>query len=147
MKNESEIQINANALCVLKLVPNSKLVMVSYEQVDKQLDNDFEQLKLQFNLDYKDAKCILQYVKSHDKLKILLGKYDYCQILNKSYQGLKLDIGSIESKYPSNFLNHPTSEILKKKEDCCLICKRDYKPITLNKPTKFVRNRDCKKQF
>jgi hypothetical protein len=116
METENTIQINIDALCVLKFTPNSELVMVDYEPILRPLDNDFEQLKSQFSLDYKDAKSILSYVKNHYTLKILLEKYNYCGKLNDSYQGLYSDIAAIEAKYPSNFLNQTTKEELKKKE-------------------------------
>ena len=116
METENAIQINVDALCVLKFAPNSELVMVDYEPILRPLDNDFEQLKSQFSLEYKDAKSILSYVKNHYRLKILLEKYNYCSKLSDSYQGLYSDIAAIEAKFPSNFLNQTTKEELKKKE-------------------------------
>jgi hypothetical protein len=113
---ENEIQINVDALCVLKFASNSELVMVDYETIPRPLDSDFEQLKTQFSLEYKDAKSILSYVKNHFRLKILLEKYDYCGKLNGSFQGINSDISAIESKYQSNFPNIAANEEVKKIE-------------------------------
>jgi hypothetical protein len=116
MEAENIIQINVDAICVLKFAPNSELIMVDYEKIPRPLDREFEQLKSQFNLDHKDAKSILTYVKNHFKLKILLERYNYCRHFDGSYQGLYSNIPAIEAKYPSNFPNQTTKEELKKKE-------------------------------
>lgn len=121
METENVIQINVDALCVLKFAPNSELVMVDYEPILRPLDSEFEQLKSQFSLDYKDAKSILSYVKNHYRLKILLKKYNYCGRLSDPFQGLYSDIAAIEAKYPSKFLNKKKKEELKKKEKEALL--------------------------
>jgi hypothetical protein len=116
MVDENIIKVNYDAICVLKFAPNSKLVMVDYETIQRPLDNDFNHLKSLINLDTNDAKSILIYVKNHHKLKILLEKYDYCRTFNDSYQGLFSDLPTIEAAYPSNFPYQSTREELKKLE-------------------------------
>lgn len=116
MDIENIINVNVDALCVLKFAPNSNLTMVDYEPISRPLDPDFEQLKLKFSLEYNDAKSILSYVKNHYKLKVLLENYNYCSILYGSFQGFYSDIPTIEAKYQSNFPDYSTKDKLRRKE-------------------------------
>lgn len=116
METEDQIRVNIDALCILKFNPNSTLVIVDYETIVRPLDNEFEQLKMLFISDSNNARGILNYVKANNKLKVLLEKYNYCGKLSEAYQGLYLDMGTIEAKYQSNFENRENRVELIKKE-------------------------------
>jgi hypothetical protein len=112
----NENRINVDVICLLRFSPNSGLVFVDYEKIQRPLDKDFELLKAQFLISNKDAKSILIYVKEHPKLKVLLGTYDYCSKLNGTNQGINGDLKAVEAKYPSVFKDYKTKDELKKSE-------------------------------
>ncbi|MEI6881985.1 MAG: hypothetical protein WCK82_11735 [Bacteroidota bacterium] len=110
------MKINIDAIYILRFDEKTNLTILDYEKIERPLDNDFEQLESQFNIEHMDAKKIISFVKNHSKLKILLNKYNYCAVLNESYQGLFIEVNAIEAKYSSNFQNQSNKEDLKKKE-------------------------------
>jgi hypothetical protein len=117
MNDETRL-INVDALCVLKPASNSQKIMIGYESIERVLDKDFEQLKKQSNSVFKDAKSLFAYVENHDKLKVLLEKYNYCKELNAPYQGLELDINKLRAKYQSDFPDtDKKNELLKKEKE------------------------------
>jgi hypothetical protein len=87
--------------------------MIDYVLISKYLDDDFTKVTEMFRFDYLDAKNILIHIKNHNKLKVLLENYDYCEYLNASYQGLNKDL---EFHFKSNFLENKNKEELKKEE-------------------------------
>jgi len=103
MKLKNLSLINEDVICILKFTKPSNLLAIDYITIEKKLGNDFNELKKQFANKRKKAKNILKYVKKHDKLKLLLEQYDYCQFFNEPYQGIYSTIKEIEEKYKSKF--------------------------------------------
>lgn len=97
------MKINENVLCVLKYLPDSNLVSIDYEPIAKTLEYEFELVRSKFINPNITAKQIIFYIKCNQKLRLLFESFDYCNDIDKSYQGLYECIDSIVHDYPSNF--------------------------------------------
>lgn len=121
METEIEKKINDNFLCILKFSPNSKMVLIDYEPILKPLEKDFEELKKKFDSDDNVAKNILEYIKGHIKLKVLLERYNYCERLADSFQGLYLSVSEMTEKYKSDFPDNEARKGLLQREKNTLL--------------------------
>jgi len=110
MSNRNEI--NKKVLCVLKHKENSNEIEVDFVKIKKKLKaykTEFENL---FENENNTPKYIFNYLSKHNKLNVLLNDFDYCEILDDSYQGIE----KIEKRdYKSDKIKSDNSNLKKAK--------------------------------
>ena len=105
MYNESEISVNENVLCILKLVPNGNLLMLDFEPIDRTLDDDYKKIVESIKRPEITAINIYHSISRNPKLRVLFEKFDYCKILDKPWQEHipKILLAYFITKYPILF--------------------------------------------
>ncbi|TXK36665.1 hypothetical protein FVR03_17170 [Pontibacter qinzhouensis] len=116
MEVQLDQEVNIDVIGTLEYNKELGLVDIGYIPIPRPLDADFSALIDQFE-QFNTAKEIIAFVKEHEKLKILLNAYNYCQYFGTAYQGLS-GIEELEIRYRRDFenLDDKADRVKKQKE-------------------------------
>ncbi len=121
MSQRIEPSVNINVVSILTRDTHTNKVVVSYEPIQKPLEQEFQSVLQMASQPNILAKDILGFVINNPRLNVLLNTFSYCDCLSSAFQGIYSRQAELVVKYSSVFSTESDIERQKQDEKNCLV--------------------------